>query len=104
MTSTLVELEFVQQSLDFQDEYDKTKMHLFGLSETQFSLDELTAKAGLSTDDTLNEKKPKGNVQNPLLKTKNGFNPAITARRTGMNIAKGIEPETDLNQEHPIAI
>ena len=49
MVSTLTELEFVQQSLDFQDEFDKTKMHLFGLSETQFTLDELALKSGLAT-------------------------------------------------------
>jgi len=49
MVSTLTELEFVQQSLDFQDEFDKTKMHLFGLSETQFTLDELAQKSGLAT-------------------------------------------------------
>ena len=49
MVSTLTELEFVQQSLDFQDEFDKTKMHLFGLSETQFTLDELALKSGLAS-------------------------------------------------------
>ena len=98
MTSTLVELEFVQQSLDFQDEYDKTKMHLFGLSETQFSLDELTAKAGLGPTDE-QAVKPKGN---PLLKTKKDFN---NARKTGMSITKGIDVDGDAaNQEHPIAV
>jgi hypothetical protein len=72
-------------------------MHLFGLSETQFSLDELTVKAGLGMDETATKTK----TGNPLLKTKNDFNPAT---RKGKNIAKGIEPEGDANQEHPIAI
>ena len=48
MISTLVELEFIQQSLDFQDEVDKTKLHLFGLSDASLSMDDLAAKTGVS--------------------------------------------------------
>jgi hypothetical protein len=65
-------------------------MHLFGLSETAFSLDELTAKAGLGIEEAP-DKKPKGN---PLLKTRKDFNPA---RKTGMSITKGIDMDADAN-------
>ena len=38
--STLVELEFIQQSLDFQDEFDKTQMHLWGLADLDMTLED----------------------------------------------------------------
>ena len=38
--STLVELEFIQQSLDFQDEFDKTQMHLWGLHDLDMTLED----------------------------------------------------------------
>ena len=45
IVSTLVELEFIQQSLDFQDEFDKTQMNLFGLNDLNMTLEEFIAKS-----------------------------------------------------------
>ena len=42
--ATLVELEFIQQSLDFRDEFDKTQMHLFGLHDLDMTLEEFINK------------------------------------------------------------
>ena len=39
--STLVELDFIQQSLDFQDEYDKRQINLYGLNEVNLTLEDL---------------------------------------------------------------
>ena len=43
--STLVELEFIQQSLDFQDEFDKTQMNLYGLNDLNMTMEEFVAKS-----------------------------------------------------------
>ena len=43
--STLVELEFIQQSLDFQDEFDKTQMNLYGLNDMNMTMNEFIAKS-----------------------------------------------------------
>ena len=43
--STLVELEFIQQSLDFQDEFDKSEMHLYGLNDLNMTLEEFVSKS-----------------------------------------------------------
>ena len=43
---SLVELEYIQQSLDNQDEVDKHNTNLFGLSETNMSIEELLQKGG----------------------------------------------------------
>ena len=43
--STLVELEFIQQSLDFQDEFDKTEMNLYGLHDLNLTMEEFLAKS-----------------------------------------------------------
>ena len=43
--STLVELEFIQQSLDFQDEFDKTQMNLYGLNDLNMTMEEFIAKS-----------------------------------------------------------
>ena len=45
ITSTLVELEFIQQSLDFQDEFDKTQMNLYGLNDLNMTMEEFVAKS-----------------------------------------------------------
>lgn len=45
MISTLVELEFIQQSLDFQDEFDKTQMNLYGLNDLNMTMEEFIAKS-----------------------------------------------------------
>ena len=43
--STLVELEFMQQSQDLQDEIDRQQIRLYALNDTQFTLDDLQFKA-----------------------------------------------------------
>lgn len=43
--STLVELEFIQQSLDFQDEFDKTQMNLYGLNDLNMTMEEFISKS-----------------------------------------------------------
>ena len=45
IASTLVELEFIQQSLDFQDEFDKTQMHLYGLNDLNMTLEDFISKS-----------------------------------------------------------
>ena len=45
ITSTLVELEFIQQSLDFQDEFDKTQMNLYGLNDLNMTLSDFINKS-----------------------------------------------------------
>ena len=42
--STLVELEFIQQSLDFQDEFDKHSLSLLGLNDLNLTYEDLIAK------------------------------------------------------------
>lgn len=42
--STLVELEFIQQSLDFQDEYDRHSLSLLGLNELNLTYEDLIAQ------------------------------------------------------------
>lgn len=62
----LVELDFIQQSLDFQDEYDKKQLHLFGLNEVNLSLDDLMngrlAKYAQQSMDGANRKALDGTV------------------------------------------
>ena len=41
IVSTLVELDFIQQSLDFQDEFDRRQIQLFGLNEVNLTLEDL---------------------------------------------------------------
>lgn len=55
IVSTLVELEFIQQSLDFQDEYDKKNLHLFGINEINLTLDDL-AKSNFSVANIIKQK------------------------------------------------
>ena len=38
--ATLVELEFMQQSMDLQDEEDRHKIHLYGLNDTKFTIED----------------------------------------------------------------
>ena len=42
--STLVELEFIQQSLDFQDEFDKHSFSLIGLNDLNITYEDLVQK------------------------------------------------------------
>ena len=42
--STLVELEFIQQSLDFQDEFDKHSLSLLGLNDLNLTYEDLMSK------------------------------------------------------------
>jgi len=41
IVSTLVELDFIQQSLDYQDEYDRNHMKLYGLNEVNLTVEDL---------------------------------------------------------------
>ena len=43
--STLVELEFIQQSLDFQDEFDKTQMNLYGLNDLNMTMEDFISRS-----------------------------------------------------------
>ena len=42
--STLVELEFIQQSIDFQDEFDKHSFSLIGLNDLNITYEDLLQK------------------------------------------------------------
>lgn len=41
--STLVEMEFMQQALDLQDEHDRNQIHLYGLNDTHFTIEDFMA-------------------------------------------------------------
>ena len=43
---SLVELEYIQQSLDNQDELDKHNTNLYGLNEANMSIEELLQRGG----------------------------------------------------------